>query len=570
MYAVSINKLVYNLVSTNLYKATGIMQLISSLDHALFVWLTEISFISNKTRKMLESYYKQFLLSVINKALYLKRQNFLPSAITELTNAIQLCEEVKCSNNSETVNICARFFLCLGVLHLEVKSVDDAQTYLLEGIKCLLQEQKFLIAPFSFLREHLLPSRQIKKLRKNFLILGSAIYNIALAYEIVKESREALESYRMCSWCYNVERSIFKSFPTMEAYKFMIKSSSEKESEITMNLKVDKELNNVGIGLVKPDVQLSVIKEENPESRIDSLWNPIGNHKESDKQIRKKNFTFILNLAQGNTKPVKPTNDNKARVYSSIATPTFRKETKKETNAFFITGINQQPITKLWQCATQSKKTWKEMISPNEFFKELVCSKMKIDSDWINKSNKKEKYGQDKIKKLMNTEKNAQRSLNILKNYLVTKSKDKTIKEPEDEQRDFINMFASNEVKHKVYTLNKNLADIIFDSQESTQRYDKTYPTYTTPRHKRVPTATLRENDEDEEQRIAEELQNEIERIERKIKSTGAWKNEEEDIDTVFTSIKKNSLANSVIKHKEYAAIKKLSKKIATKSLFHK
>eukprot|EP00826_Nyctotherus_ovalis_P030623 TRINITY_DN24443_c0_g2_i1.p1 TRINITY_DN24443_c0_g2~~TRINITY_DN24443_c0_g2_i1.p1 ORF type:complete len:564 (-),score=165.73 TRINITY_DN24443_c0_g2_i1:118-1809(-) len=558
MYAASVNKLAYKLLGADTTKDSGVMQLMASLDHVLFKWIAELSLAGTKSRNALESYYKQFLLGLINKALYLKRQNLLPSAIAELTNAIELCREAKYSRRSETVHVCGRFFLCLGVLYLEVRVIDEAQSYLLEGIKCLIQEHKLLTAPLSFIRECLLTSRQSRKMRRNLVVLGAAVYNVGLAYEMVRESKEALESYRMCSWCYNVERSIFKKRPVLEPYKFMIESSGEKESEISVNLKVDQELSSVA----KTNMQLKVIEEVKAENYIDSLWNTTNNTKETDQQIRKRNFALILNSAQGSSKPGKP----KQSITNTTSLPhsTILPKPKHKPNSFFITGISQ-PATRYPQA--KSKKPWQELISPDEYFEELVCSTMRIDRDWISESSRKKRYGQDKVKEMMNNERAAQRSINILKSYLTTKSKDKTIKEPQDDHRNFAEMFASNVVKHKVYTLNKNLANIISESQQSLRKYDKVFPKLRTQ-----PTCTLASKedlDEDEEQKLTEELQREIERIEREMQSSGAWKSGKEEIE-VFSNVKTNGLANSVVKHKENAVVKRPSKRIITKSLFHK
>ena len=147
---------------------SGMKMLLDALDHGILKWTKEINTnFEQTTRGQMETYFLQLLLSVITKAWYFKRYNHPENAIEVLQGSFDLFSELKTSLHAEAHHVCARYALTLGIIYLEVGSYESALAIMLEGIKCLLEEQKIRYKTVNHLVEDRFPPKLCYRLRRN-------------------------------------------------------------------------------------------------------------------------------------------------------------------------------------------------------------------------------------------------------------------------------------------------------------------------------------------------------------------------------------------------------------------
>jgi len=482
------NKLMNILISNEQERIVPIKQLLDATDHILLKWTQEIAtFLEIKaTKGILESYFQQVLLATINKALFSKRLGHVPNSIEILEGTADLYEEMKNSKHPETLNICARFAITLGLMHLEFNSVNNALNILLEGIKCLAREQQIRLKAVSYLADERFDTKQSYKIRRNLLFIMVATFNIGLAYTMNGQNVEALESFRMCKWYYQADRGIFEKRPVTNAYKFILEMSRDEESRILAEIEAEKDNKKK----VEAPKRKTTLKQDEVTGYIDKLWSKTVDSKDLNKQIRHKNFEQIVNSVKSDIGTHKIASNfgkyksmfekpNSLNSHRSIQNATVQLPQTQSTNLFKLenssasnmgkTKYNVQPSSNKKRPATARTKINsshssaadddKKMLNPDEYFKMKICEDMLIDTKWLEEESPRIRFRQDMIEQIMGREKNSRRSLNILKDFLTIKRRDKVIKELKDKDPKALQKEAFYDIGHKMYSLQKEVND---------------------------------------------------------------------------------------------------------------
>jgi hypothetical protein len=450
IYVVSLNKVINNLLAAEYERFESVKQLLDVMDHLIFRWGKDLSSreVQHDSSKALERYFQQVLLWIINKALYFKRGGSSTNAIEILEGTKSLCETMKSSKYAETLNICGRFSLILGLLYLEVQLSHNALDILIEGIKCWSIEQKMRLKEFNRIAVGYFSPRVAYKIRRCLVFITIGIYNIGLAYEFLLQYTEALESYRMCKWYCNTEKEIFGSNISLSALKFITESSADEENKMleTLDMKVGPEK-------TEAPKKTNKIDDNDVQQIINLIWSRTAESREINERVKTNNFNTILNTIKGKDKQ------------SNIKTANFQSFTERSTDEFTTkTTLPKSPPASRISIRTESKKkkqslkSEQKMLDPDNFFKMKICSDLQIDSDWLDENDPRKRFRQDMIESIMKRESDSHKSLNILKDFLVTKGKDNMVKEQGEYDPKALQKTAFYEVGHKMHALQTDLA----------------------------------------------------------------------------------------------------------------
>jgi tetratricopeptide (TPR) repeat protein len=420
------------------------------LDHIIFKWGKHIALQCN-SKKVLEGYFQQILLWVINKALYFKRGGSSANAIGVLEGTMNLYESMKSSKYPETINICGRFALVLGLLYLEVQLVNNALDLLIGGMKCWSVEQKMRLKEYNQLAEYKFSLRVAYKLRRALLFISVGMYNIGLAYETLSQYNEALESYRMCKWYCKTERDIFFSNPILNAQRFMAESSTEQEGRILTNLEIKTETQRA-VESIKTTHKLEAL---DIQEVINSIWSQPIEARELNERIKSNNFRVILDTIKGRQSDLSKTPSSfiERNTTDFGSSRTMTRTVVPSTPAGSRYSIKTEP-----RADRVSLKKDQKMLDPDNFFKRKICSDLQIDSDWLDETDPRKRFRQDMIESIIKRENNSHKSIKILKNFLLTKGKDNIAQEPEEKNPRAIQKTAYYEVGHKIHVLQADLA----------------------------------------------------------------------------------------------------------------
>ena len=561
IYAVSLNKIVNNLLSAEYERFAGAKRLLDIMDHLIFKWGKELSS-KDGSSKALEGYFQQVLLWIINKALYFKRGGRSANAIGVLEETKDLYRAMKNSKCAETLNICGRFSLVLGVLYLEVQLPHNALDILIESIKCWSIEQRMRLKEFNRIVIHCFSSRVVYKIRRCLMFISIGIYSIGFAYELLSQHIEALESYRMCKWYCNAQRQIFGDNSPLNTLNFLTKSSAEEENKILATL--DRK-----IELEKAEAPKKV-DDNDVERIINSIWPRTTDSGEIDERIKASQFNSILNKIKGKDKQ---TNTRAVNIQDS---------TKRSTDEFIIrTTLPKSPQASRFsiraesQRKRQNSKGEQKMLDPDNFFKRKICSDLQIDTDWLDEKDPRKRFRQDVIESIIKRENYSHKSVNILKKFLMTKSKDKKIKEPRENGPNALRSTAYYKLEHKIHVLKTDIAIQNYAQLSKTP----TIAFYSSGRRATVlgsPTSLCKEQSKgpvkEQEQKkvitkLVEKLRKDINNLERNIhqskkkKKLNLNKKKQDNLDKEMK--KYQSLANSIIHERigvsQKRAIKRLS-----------
>eukprot|EP00826_Nyctotherus_ovalis_P027547 TRINITY_DN2152_c0_g3_i7.p1 TRINITY_DN2152_c0_g3~~TRINITY_DN2152_c0_g3_i7.p1 ORF type:complete len:446 (+),score=127.04 TRINITY_DN2152_c0_g3_i7:391-1728(+) len=424
IFAVSLNKVIGRILSAEYEKFESVKQLLETLDQIIFKWGKELS-LQFDSKNMLERYFQQILLWTVNKSLYFKRGGSSTSAIAVLEGATCLYETMRNSLHPETLHICGRFALALGLLYLEVQLNSNALDILVEGVKCWGVEQKMRLKNFNQLTVGGMTFRARYKIRRSLLCIGMGMYNIGLAYELMSQHTEALESYRMCKWYCRVERDIFYDSPQLSVQRFIAESSADQESKLLADLEAKAE----SVKVVEAPKKNNNFDDNDIQQIINSIWSQTLDAKEINERIKAINFKLILNKIKGKDIP------STERVATSYQSFTERSSgeiaTSKltaKTSLPVLSGRSGLKVSARKEQKNKQLKNEQRMLDLDNFFKTKICSDLEIDGDWLEETDPRKRFRQDMIESIMKRENNSHRSVNILKNFLVTKGKDNIVK----------------------------------------------------------------------------------------------------------------------------------------------
>jgi len=450
VFLVSLNKVINNLLSSEYERFESTKLLIDISDHIIFKCGKHISLQCN-SKKVLESYFQQILLWVINKALYFKRAGSSTSALRVLEGTTDLYESMKTSKCPETINICGRFALVLGLLYLEVQLTHNALDILLEGVRCWSIEQKMRLKGYNQLTASKLPLRVSYKLRRVLLFISVGVYNIGLAYELLLQYNEALESYRMCKWYCKIERDIFFNNSILNVQKFIAESSIDQEVKILSNLEMKTETERT----IAPVKTVHKLETLDIQEIINSIWSQPIEAKELNERIKTNNFRVMLDTIKGrqsdfNRKPSSFIQRNTN--YFASSQPSIRMVVP------FTPAVSKYSTKTEPKVERLSLKKDQKMLDPDNFFKMKICSDLQIDSDWLDETDPRKRFRQDKIESIIKRENNSHKSVKILKDFLLTKGKDNIVQEPKEKDPKAIQKTAYYEVGHKMHVLQTDLA----------------------------------------------------------------------------------------------------------------
>lgn len=456
IFAVSLNKVVSRILSAEYEKFESVKQLLETLDQIIFKWGKELS-LQFDSKNMLERYFQQILLWTINKALYFKRGGSSTSAIAVLEGAVNLYEALRSSQYPETLHICGRFALVLGLLYLEVQLNSNALDILVEGVKCWGVEQKMRLKEFNQLTVGGMTLRVRYKIRRNLLCIGMGIYNIGLAYELMSQHTEALESYRMCKWYCRAERDIFHDSPLLSVQRFIAESSADQESKLLADLEAKTE----SVKVVEAPKKSNNFDDNDIQQIINSIWSQTLDAKEINDRMKALNFKLILNTIKGKDVPSTEraaTSQQSFTERSSGEMATSRQTAKTSLPVLSARSGPKAEASARKELRNKQLKNEQRMLDLDNFFKTKICSDLEIDGDWLEETDPRKRFRQDMIESIMKRESNSHRSVNILKNFLVTKGKDNIVKEPREKDPRALQKTAYYEVGHKMHVLQADLA----------------------------------------------------------------------------------------------------------------
>eukprot|EP00826_Nyctotherus_ovalis_P048375 TRINITY_DN5690_c0_g1_i1.p1 TRINITY_DN5690_c0_g1~~TRINITY_DN5690_c0_g1_i1.p1 ORF type:complete len:611 (+),score=186.11 TRINITY_DN5690_c0_g1_i1:301-2133(+) len=454
-YSTSLNKVINHLLSSEYERFDSLKLLLDILDHIILKWGKQIS-LQGESRKVLEGYFQQILLWTMNKALYFKRGGSSTSAIGVLEGTVSLYEAMKESTCAETVNVCGRFALVLGLLYLEVQLANNALDILVDAVKCWATEQKMRFRGLNQMSTARFSSRTSYKIRRVLLFISVGMYNIGLAYEQQQQHTEALESYRMCRWYCKMEREVFKE-PLKHVQRFLAESSAEEEAKILAGLEMKVEMQSA-VHLPKAAHNFDSCDLQHI---INSIWAKAVDSRDINERIKANNFKVILNTIKGG-KSVDSSNarkDNES--YSERNSREFLSGQLTARGPTSISPTNAGPrvsVRKEPKFGRKSLKKEQKMLDPDNFFKMKICSDLQIDGDWLDETDPRKRFRQDMIESIMKRESNSHRSLKILKNFLVTKGKDNIVQEPNEKDPRALQKTAYYEIGHKMHSLQTDLA----------------------------------------------------------------------------------------------------------------
>jgi len=568
MYIDSINKLINLLISLEYSHPYNVKLLLNSLDHGLFSWGQMIDNSSQEiSKKALEEYLRQILLTAISKTLYYKRICSPLASIEVLESSHKLLLELLSSKRSTTLHICAKFTLCLGLIYLESSETKKALEAFLEAIKILNSELKILISPIGhFIR--VASCKPLYKLRRNLIFLNLSIYNMALAYLIDQRYKEVLNCYEMCKWCFRIEREIFAKTNMNEVQRFIIESILVEESSIVANVEVER-----------PDPYNTItrnfsLEKEDIMNSIDRLWGLDPEAKEQYDRLKKKNFNEILISSQGlsitSEKHISTPNTFATQTHPASARPSIGKP-----DDFFITATEESGSKKIKKKNTVIKRD--KMLNPDEYFKARIYRSMKLNTEWVEEPDKKKRFKQDLVKQIINTEKHSGKSLNMLKEFLITKSRDKISKESQSTDLRVLKKEAYYDIGYKIHTLQHDLQKDMnnVEKVEKNNNCKNSTCTKTKPTRRKVTgnNLLLPLNEEQKKEKItraAEDLQKEITTLEESLKSSKKVdKKKKDDVTSIKPYMDEHqNLAKSIINRGiEASPPKKFTKKPIKRNL---
>lgn len=554
VHSTSLNKVINRLLSSEYERFDSLKLLLDTLDHIILKWGKQIS-LQGESRRALEGYFQQTLLWTLNKALYFKRGGSSTSAIAVLEGAVGLYDALKQSQCAETVNVCGRFALVLGLLYLEVQLTSSALDVLVDGVRCWAAEQKMRLRGLSQISTARLSSRASYKIRRVLLFISVGMYNIGLAYELLQQHTEALESYRMCSWYCRAEKDIFKA-PPKHAQRFVTESSADEERKMLAALEAKAEMQSA-VQLPKAPVNVDC---SDVQRAINSIWSRAADSRDASERVKTNNFKVILNTIKGRESVDGRSARKDNESYSERSSREFLSRQLAARGPVPISPTSSGPrasARKEPKFDRKSLKKEQKMLDLDNFFKMKICSDLQIDGDWLDETDPRKRFRQDMIESIMKRESNSHRSLKILKDFLVTKGKDNIVQEPEEKDPRALRKTAYYEIGHKMHSLQADLAtqhpaDSPKKPQNAVDR-GQVVSSHRSLAEERKADAIAREQEQKKIMtKMAEKLQRDINYLEasiqsskaKKIKQSKCSKKNEDDLDTAEV-MRYQSLANS-------------------------
>lgn len=425
-----------------------------------------------------------------------------------------------------------------------------------------------------------------------------AIYNVGLMFSFLKQDNDALESYRTCKWYYDRDREIFDRSPPLALHRFILQSAKEEEDRVLAAIEAEKESQR---RVVAPKTK-SALDQDDIFSRIDNIWsrnpdsaNNVLSSKETKDLGKDGNFGFILDTARGRFLTEQGT-----KCHSMMSQPAgsrFCGNAAAETNKRLINSVqlSHSSVPRLQLTQLKKKKNAKEeedteaedkkMLNPDEYFRMRICGDLQIDGAWLNETDPRKRFRQDLIENIVANEKNSNKSMKILREFLMVKRRDRTLKEGPDKDPKDMQKQAYYEVGYKMYslqhTIRPNTSNEVTRKKVKPQMFHRSivcrnasqYSTFITspqstasaPRLKLSSVAMSESPAKKEQERkkmmttVAEELQRDICKLEKTVAKKKCWidlasskqsltKRKEKKVEREEASATHDNLAKSIVR----------------------
>ncbi len=324
------------------------------------------------------------------------------------------------------------------------------------------------------------------------------IYNVGLIFSFLRLDNDALESYRTCRWYYDRDREIFHRSAPLPAQRFVYQSARDEEDRILASIAADKESRR-HVDLPKTRTSLN---QEDIFDHIDNIWahNPESTGAsllQKDPRDARKEANFGLILASARCHLGAPGSDSKRGFDRSVATmpagsvglTTPGETTRPRIMSRSASGA-LSPKQLLMERERQKKEKDEEteaedkkMLNPDQYFKTRICGDMQIDTHWLEETDPRKRFRQDMIQNIVSSERNSNKSVKILREFLMIKRRDRPIPDATEADPKAIQKQAFYEIGHRMYSLEKSVGPLSVNEAARKVRSQRSLPAKKPSRH---------------------------------------------------------------------------------------